>query len=190
MILIFLCVFGTLIDGCAVFLDSYSFYSLDFDLRVFSESFSMVCFGFNISYLYVFLVFRVLKVLIILNGYYWDWRFLVFVSGAVKVNNEPAQGRNRRALGDIGNYGVQALDGKPNAQISRPMTRFTILSLSLSSYLLSEKFKLLENSGFNHLTTILTLSANCWLNFVLQELSCTTVSKRTRGSRDKQGSEL
>ncbi|XP_075635773.1 G2/mitotic-specific cyclin S13-7-like isoform X1 [Castanea sativa] len=43
--------------------------------------------------------------------------------GAVKVKNEPAQGRNRRALGDIGNYGVQALDGKPNAQISRPMTR-------------------------------------------------------------------
>uniref|UniRef100_A0A7N2KKZ5 B-like cyclin n=1 Tax=Quercus lobata TaxID=97700 RepID=A0A7N2KKZ5_QUELO len=43
--------------------------------------------------------------------------------GAVKVKNEPAQGRNRRALGDIGNYGVQALDGKPKAQISRPMTR-------------------------------------------------------------------
>ncbi|KAM4097037.1 hypothetical protein ACJW30_08G151000 [Castanea mollissima] len=43
--------------------------------------------------------------------------------GAVKVKNEPAQGRNRRALGDIGNYGVRALDGKPNAQISRPMTR-------------------------------------------------------------------
>ena len=122
--------FWYLIDGGAVFLDSYSFYSLDFDLGVVSESFSMVCFGFNISYFYGFLVFWALKILFLLNGYYWDWSFLVFVLGAVKVKNEPAQGRNRRALGDIGNYGVQALDGKPNAQISRPMTRFTILSLS------------------------------------------------------------
>lgn len=88
--------------------------------------------------------------------------FLVFVLGAVKVKNEPAQGRNRRALGDIGNYGVRALDGKPNAQISRPMTRFTILSLSLvMKYLLSEMFKLLGDSESNHLTVILTLSANC-----------------------------
>ena len=146
-------------------------------------------------YFYGFLVFWALKILILLNGYYWDWRFLVFVLGAVKVKNEPAQGRNRRALGDIGNYGVRALDGKPNAQISRPMTRFTILSLSLSlslvmKYLLSEMLKLLGNSESNRLTIILTLSANCWLNFVLQELSCTTVSKRTRGCRDKQGREL
>ena len=70
MILIFLCVFGTLIDGGAVFLDSYSFYSLDFDLRVVSESFSMVCFSFSISYFYGLLVFWALKILFLLNGYY------------------------------------------------------------------------------------------------------------------------
>ena len=53
MILKFL-FFWYLIDGGAVFLDSYSFYSLDFDLRVVSESFSMVCICFNIVFLWLF----------------------------------------------------------------------------------------------------------------------------------------
>uniref|UniRef100_A0A2N9H954 B-like cyclin n=1 Tax=Fagus sylvatica TaxID=28930 RepID=A0A2N9H954_FAGSY len=44
--------------------------------------------------------------------------------GAGKGKNEAGQGRNRRALGDIGNLeGVRDLEGKPQAQISRPMTR-------------------------------------------------------------------
>ena len=130
MILKFLFFFGTWLMGVQSFLIHIVFIHWTLISEWFLSLFQWFASVLTL-YFYGFLVFWALKILILLNGYYWDWRFLVFVLGAVKVKNEPAQGRNRRALGDIGNYGVQALDGKPNAQISRPMTRFTILSLSL-----------------------------------------------------------
>lgn len=45
--------------------------------------------------------------------------------------NGAAEGRNRRALGDIGNLvTVRGVDGKPQPQISRPVTRFVSLSVT------------------------------------------------------------
>ncbi|KAA8517350.1 hypothetical protein F0562_017644 [Nyssa sinensis] len=46
------------------------------------------------------------------------------VGGGVKQKNMAAEGRNRRALGDIGNLvTARGIDGKPLPQISRPVTR-------------------------------------------------------------------
>uniref|UniRef100_A0A5B6Z6J4 Uncharacterized protein n=1 Tax=Davidia involucrata TaxID=16924 RepID=A0A5B6Z6J4_DAVIN len=46
------------------------------------------------------------------------------VAGGIKQNNMAAEGRNRRALGDIGNLvPVRGIDVKPLPQISRPVTR-------------------------------------------------------------------
>ena len=55
------------------------------------------------------------------------------VPGGVKQKNMAAEGRNRRALGDIGNLAtVRGVEGKPLSQVSCPITRFFISSLSLS----------------------------------------------------------
>lgn len=51
-------------------------------------------------------------------------RYLVVGEGECKKKNVQADGRNRRALGDIGNLvTVPAVGAKPQTKISRPITR-------------------------------------------------------------------
>lgn len=46
------------------------------------------------------------------------------VPGGIKQKNMAAEGRNRRALGDIGNMvTVRGAEGKQLPQVSRPLTR-------------------------------------------------------------------
>lgn len=50
--------------------------------------------------------------------------YLVVVGGEVKKKNGLADGRTRRALGDIGNLVTgPAIGAKPQTKVSRPITR-------------------------------------------------------------------
>ena len=79
------------------------------------------------------------------------------VAGGGKQKNMAVEGRNRRALGDIGNLvAVRGIDAK---QISRPVTRFPPLALSLS---LSLSLSLLCTYNFSH--TLLFMSCINWFS--------------------------